>query len=664
MSFYELRYHARRMWGRFGLKEVIVNNSGVKLFKFKDEKGMSCLLGQGPWLIRSRPLFVQKWDPEIGMIKAEPKYGIGRTDYARVLVEIEAKKDLGNKIKIKYIGKNENVKGIKEIDICHHCSVFGHSMDKCTKRSRTEEETKAKIDAEQREKEKNMATQNEGFTEVQNKIPQNQNKNWQQRLHNGNRNRQEYRKRNVNNDGENRFGVLNEVNTSEETELSTLKYRILVDVYLNKKLHPTCAESSNWSKDMIKYFKDQWEIDMLKEHEDQSKNVEDVFENVDGIGQTMTDDNVTGFWVSNVSHSQNGCRILVSWDKNKVDVSVLFSSRQTMLCLIKTIPTKRITSGWPWLMTGDFNVTLKNEEHSNGGSRVTNNMQDFIDCVNEAEVEDLNRAMVNDDLMLQFYDANALYLSYLVSDHSPAVVRFPHSFRKKKKAFIFANFIAEKDEFIHTVAAGWEIDVQGHRMYKLVKKMKALKLEEKLMDGQFVNHFRNFLGANKVTNEVPNFEGVFGTKLNHEDAMEMIKGVTDSEIKNALFDIVDNKAPGPDGYTSTFFKKAWKIVGKDVCLAIKEFFTTGKLLREMNATIISFIPKIITPNKVSDYRPIACCNVIYKCIRRFIQDNILITQELLKGYDRKSGPSRCCMKIDIAKAYDIVDWKFLEMALN
>nr|GFB02209.1 RNA-directed DNA polymerase, eukaryota, reverse transcriptase zinc-binding domain protein [Tanacetum cinerariifolium] len=49
---------------------------------------------------------------------------------------------------------------------------------------------------------------------------------------------------------------------------------------------------------------------------------------------------------------------------------------------------------------------------------------------------------------------------------------------------------------------------------------------------------------------------------------------------------------------------------------------------------------------------------------RVIQDNILITQELLKGYDRKSRPSRCCMKIDIVKAYDTVDWKFLEMALN
>ncbi|GJZ37183.1 hypothetical protein Tco_0583374 [Tanacetum coccineum] len=58
------------------------------------------------------------------------------------------------------------------------------------------------------------------------------------------------------------------------------------------------------------------------------------------------------------------------------------------------------------------------------------------------------------------------------------------------------------------------------------------------------------------------------------------------EIKEALKSIDDNKAPGPDGYTYMFFKAAWKIVGDDVSSAFKEFFQIGKLLSEMNATII------------------------------------------------------------------------------
>ncbi|GKG02589.1 RNA-directed DNA polymerase, eukaryota, reverse transcriptase zinc-binding domain protein, partial [Tanacetum coccineum] len=90
----------------------------------------------------------------------------------------------------------------------------------------------------------------------------------------------------------------------------------------------------------------------------------------------------------------------------------------------------------------------------------------------------------------------------------------------------------------------------------------------------------------------------------------------------AMFDIDDNKAPGPDGFTAKFFKKAWHIVGSDVCNAVKEFFVKGKLLGEMNATLITLVPKLSTPNKVSDFRPIACCNVTYKCISKIITNRI------------------------------------------
>nr|XP_043625437.1 uncharacterized protein LOC122596855 [Erigeron canadensis] len=49
---------------------------------------------------------------------------------------------------------------------------------------------------------------------------------------------------------------------------------------------------------------------------------------------------------------------------------------------------------------------------------------------------------------------------------------------------------------------------------------------------------------------------------------------------------------------------------------------------------------------------------------RNIQDNILVAQELLRGYNRKGGPKRCSLKIDIAKAYDTVSWVFLETILT
>ncbi|XP_022019376.1 uncharacterized protein LOC110919413 [Helianthus annuus] len=152
--------------------------------------------------------------------------------------------------------------------------------------------------------------------------------------------------------------------------------------------------------------------------------------------------------------------------------------------------------------------------------------------------------------------------------------------------------------------------------------------------------------------------------------------------------IGENKAPGPDGFTSAFFKHAWDTVGEEVTDAILAFFDNGQLLKQINHTIIALVPKKETPNSVLDYRPISCCNVLFKCISKIttdrlkgyldglvsinqsafvpgrkISDNILLTQELMHNYHTNRGPSRCALKIDIQKAYDTVNWSFLESVL-
>ncbi|GJX43363.1 RNA-directed DNA polymerase, eukaryota, reverse transcriptase zinc-binding domain protein [Tanacetum coccineum] len=143
-----------------------------------------------------------------------------------------------------------------------------------------------------------------------------------------------------------------------------------------------------------------------------------------------------------------------------------------------------------------------------------------------------------------------------------------------------------------------------------------------------------------------------------------------------------------DGYTACFFKNALSVIGNEVCLAVKEFFRSGKLLKEVNSTLIALIPKVHHPKFVIEFRSIACCNVLYKNISKIltnrikgclsnlvnlnqsafiqgrnIQDNILLTNKLLKGYDRKGSSKRCALKIDIAKAYDTVNWEFIRNVL-
>ncbi|GKA91486.1 putative RNA-directed DNA polymerase [Tanacetum coccineum] len=203
----------------------------------------------------------------------------------------------------------------------------------------------------------------------------------------------------------------------------------------------------------------------------------------------------------------------------------------------------------------------------------------------------------------------------------------------------------------------------------------------------FISHYETFIGQAGDTNGFDD-SNLFTTRLDDQVALNMIHGVTDREIKDAMFSMGDDKSPGPDGYSAAFFKEAWSIVGDDVIKAIREFFTNGKLLKELNHTIIALIPKVQAPSRINDYRPISCCNVLFKCISkiianrikhclktlispnqsafipgRSISDNILLTQELMHNYHLDRGTPRCAFKVDIQKAYDTVDWNFLRTIL-
>ncbi|GJS56143.1 RNA-directed DNA polymerase, eukaryota, reverse transcriptase zinc-binding domain protein, partial [Tanacetum coccineum] len=152
-------------------------------------------------------------------------------------------------------------------------------------------------------------------------------------------------------------------------------------------------------------------------------------------------------------------------------------------------------------------------------------------------------------------------------------------------------------------------------------------------------YFQNFLGSEDEGIPIEDLDGLFIKKLDPQCAANMIRPVLNDEIKLAMFSIEDDKAAGSDGFSSRFFKAAWKVVG-DVCAAVKEFFSSCKLLGEFNANLISLVLKLKTPLKITDYRPIACGNVVYKCISK-----------------------RRAFKVDIEKAYDMVNWEFLKTAL-
>jgi len=123
--------------------------------------------------------------------------------------------------------------------------------------------------------------------------------------------------------------------------------------------------------------------------------------------------------------------------------------------------------------------------------------------------------------------------------------------------------------------------------------------------------------------------------------------------------------------------------------AVLEFFKTGKTLKQVGHTNLVLIPKIQCLKEAGDFRPIACCNVVYKCISKLIcnrlrellphlvdgsqcafilgreiMHNVMLCQELTCGYIRKTISPRCIMKLDLRKAYDSVNHGFIQGILK
>ncbi|KAL0455067.1 UNVERIFIED_CONTAM: hypothetical protein Slati_0845900 [Sesamum latifolium] len=118
--------------------------------------------------------------------------------------------------------------------------------------------------------------------------------------------------------------------------------------------------------------------------------------------------------------------------------------------------------------------------------------------------------------------------------------------------------------------------------------------------------------------------------------------------QNCVVDIPEDKSPGPDGYSSGFFKVAWPIIGNRVTQAVLDFFLTGKLLKQAITKIIvqrlnPILERLISPSQ-NAFIP-----------GRSTSDNVPLAQELFSGYNQQRLPPKCALKVDLWKAYDTVE---------
>ncbi|XP_057251762.1 uncharacterized protein LOC130591842 [Beta vulgaris subsp. vulgaris] len=366
-----------------------------------------------------------------------------------------------------------------------------------------------------------------------------------------------------------------------------------------------------------------------------------------------------------------------------------------------------------WVIMGDFNCVLNLGERI--GSAVTlEEVAPFRKCIRICQVQDLptsgpyftwsnkqegeqrvflkiDRGLVNSKWLDKFSNAYALLILENISYHCACVLKLDNTLVEKARPFKLCNMWALDDSFLNIVQTGWQERVEGVPMYRVVKKLKKLKQNLKvlhrnkfslvenevdvaliqLLDIQkgIQSHPHN-VDLHRVEEEArSNYENLNKAKMSfirQKVKQEWIKGGDENtryfhsclrkrrlrlqiyrikdeygrwqenpkeveeaflmyykrllgtvseatcHVSNVIIDEGPRVEGRPDGYSSGFFKKAWRQVGAEITLAVLDFFQFGQLLKQINTTTLCLIPKVEQPEEVNQFRPIDCCNVIYK----------------------------------------------------
>eukprot|EP00253_Pinus_taeda_P022189 PITA_22189 len=165
-----------------------------------------------------------------------------------------------------------------------------------------------------------------------------------------------------------------------------------------------------------------------------------------------------------------------------------------------------------------------------------------------------------------------------------------------------------------------------------------------------------------------------------ENNFNLNRPVTEEEACEVLKDMQNGKAPSLDGFNVDFFKACWNIVKQDILNVVEDSRSNKTILKVLNTSFISLIPKQYIAQTPDKYRPIALCNEVCKIISkvlanrlkpllptlilgeqfvyvegRQILNNIIQAQEVVHSLTCKRQ-ARMIMQLDIAKAYGKVNW--------
>jgi len=177
-------------------------------------------------------------------------------------------------------------------------------------------------------------------------------------------------------------------------------------------------------------------------------------------------------------------------------------------------------------------------------------------------------------------------------------------------------------------------------------------------------------------------------QVSQEENDVIVSEFTEAEVREAVFQMEHNKAPGPDGFPAEFYQVFWGLIKDDLMALFSDFFNEDLNLFSLNFGIITLIPKTQKATKIQQYRPICVLNVSFKIFTKVgtnrlnkvaqtvvsptqtafmpgknIMEGVVILHETIHELHTKKRDG-VILKIDFEKAYDKVKWSFLQQTLR
>ena len=258
-------------------------------------------------------------------------------------------------------------------------------------------------------------------------------------------------------------------------------------------------------------------------------------------------------------------------------------------------------------------------------------------------------------------------------------------FWKQKSRIQWLRAEDRNTKYFHAVAHGKRI---RNTVTTIQDENGVIRKGHKEVSDVAVEYFEDLYSSSPVNQALYDevFTG-FHSRVSSDMNADLTQVVTMEEIQQAVFDIGPHRAPGHDGFSAVFYHQFWEDLKSEIMQEVAELFERGELDRQLNHTNLCLIPKVYPPTGMSQFRPIALCNVSYKIISkilvnrlkrhlgsiipenqtafipgRMITDNILVAYEIFHSFKarKRQAKSYMAIKTDITKAYDRLEWSFLK----